>query len=110
MAMTGKNRIMIYEGGGRGAGHLDPPHRVRGDPAFPRAHALRAICARRSVSELFVPRSRPCWSSPTAIVHGALTGCLSCGSWVRLPSDTSRVPDKLEKKAPGERGSISTGA
>ena len=54
MAMTGKNRIMIYgpktmapmllnsERQRARPGHLDPSHRVRGDQTFPRADALRA--------------------------------------------------------------------
>jgi hypothetical protein len=35
----------VQNGRGRGAGDFDSSHRVRGDPAFPRTHALRAVCA-----------------------------------------------------------------
>jgi len=62
MAMTGKNWIMIYgpkdmvlssERPRAKRGDLDPEDRVRGDPAFPRAHALWAVCAGRSLIARF---------------------------------------------------------
>jgi hypothetical protein len=58
----GKNRIMIFgpkddgtyvvefrTAAGEALAISISAHRMRGDPAFPRAHALRAVCAGRSV-------------------------------------------------------------